>query len=206
MPRVSQEHLDARRRQILRAARYCFARDGFHATSMQDILAESGLSAGAIYRYFPAKSDIVEAIAAEAISLVTGLLLDRGRRATPPSLATLLAEILSAIESLDEDENLTGLAMQVWGEALRSPAMAKVVDHGMAQVESAISPLVEAYQQRGEIDPAIPARDLAQSFLAVMQGFIVQRNLSGMSAEAYRRSIEALATCLHPDPDSEAEH
>jgi hypothetical protein len=43
----------------------CFAREGFHRTTMQDIVAQTGLSAGAIYRYFPAKEDIVAAIAAE---------------------------------------------------------------------------------------------------------------------------------------------
>ncbi len=49
MPRVTLEHTAARRIQILEAARVCFIRDGFHATSMQDIQRESGLSAGAIY-------------------------------------------------------------------------------------------------------------------------------------------------------------
>ncbi|HEY9407971.1 MAG TPA: helix-turn-helix domain-containing protein, partial [Jiangellaceae bacterium] len=53
MPRVSEAHLAARRDQILQAAWTCFARDGFHATSMQDVFAEAGLSAGAVYRYFP---------------------------------------------------------------------------------------------------------------------------------------------------------
>ena len=48
MARVSQEHLDARRRQILEGAARCFARDGFHSTTMQDILRETGLSAGAV--------------------------------------------------------------------------------------------------------------------------------------------------------------
>ena len=33
MPKVSQQHRDARREQILAAARRCFLRDGFHATS-----------------------------------------------------------------------------------------------------------------------------------------------------------------------------
>ena len=37
MPRVSQAHLDARRAQIVDAARRLFARQGFAATSMQDI-------------------------------------------------------------------------------------------------------------------------------------------------------------------------
>jgi AcrR family transcriptional regulator len=45
MPRVSQQYRDSRREQILAAARRCFLRDGFHETSMQDLFAESGLSA-----------------------------------------------------------------------------------------------------------------------------------------------------------------
>ena len=46
MPRVSEDHLLARRQQILDAARVCFLRDGFHNTSMQDVIAEAGLSVG----------------------------------------------------------------------------------------------------------------------------------------------------------------
>ncbi len=44
MPKVTQQHMDARREQILDAARRCFLRDGFHSTSMQDLFAEAGLS------------------------------------------------------------------------------------------------------------------------------------------------------------------
>jgi AcrR family transcriptional regulator len=65
MPRVAESYLQARRRQIMDAAVTCFARSGFHAATMQDIVAETGLSAGAIYRYFKSKEDIVAAIAAE---------------------------------------------------------------------------------------------------------------------------------------------
>src|SRR5581483_11495215 len=63
MPKVSQQYRDARRDQILNAARRCFLRDGFHATSMQDLFKESGLSSGAFYRYFASKDDVIIAIA-----------------------------------------------------------------------------------------------------------------------------------------------
>ena len=55
MPKVSDAHVEARRQQILEAASACFARQGFHQTSVQDICKEAGLSAGAVYRYFPGK-------------------------------------------------------------------------------------------------------------------------------------------------------
>jgi len=55
MPKVSDAHLAARRDQILAATARCFGRDGFHRTSMQDIVRESGISAGLVYRYFAGK-------------------------------------------------------------------------------------------------------------------------------------------------------
>ncbi len=61
MPKVTEEHREARRQQILEAALTCFADNGFHQTSIQDISNETGLSPGAVYLYFCSKEDIIEA-------------------------------------------------------------------------------------------------------------------------------------------------
>jgi AcrR family transcriptional regulator len=60
MPKVSPEHAEARRRQILKAAVYCFAEKGFHPTTMQDICRKAELSPGAVYLYFPGKEKLIE--------------------------------------------------------------------------------------------------------------------------------------------------
>lgn len=60
MPKLSQEDLDARRRQILDAAARCFARKGIQATTMREIFAEADLSAGAVYNYFRTKDELIE--------------------------------------------------------------------------------------------------------------------------------------------------
>src|SRR5260370_22436665 len=52
-----------RRGEILAAAQACFARSGFHQTSMQEICAEAGVSPGNLYRYFRSKEDIIAGIA-----------------------------------------------------------------------------------------------------------------------------------------------
>ena len=52
----------ARRQEILDAARRAFIARGFHATSMQQIAAESGVSAGNIYRYFPSKEALIASV------------------------------------------------------------------------------------------------------------------------------------------------
>ena len=61
MPKVTDAHLEARRQQILDAASACFARQGFHQTTMQDICRKAELSPGAVYRYFASKEDIIAA-------------------------------------------------------------------------------------------------------------------------------------------------
>src|SRR5436190_10302231 len=65
MPRISAARASAQRERILDAALSCFAREGFHAATMQDIVTESGLSPGAIYGYFAGKTEMVMAIASE---------------------------------------------------------------------------------------------------------------------------------------------
>jgi AcrR family transcriptional regulator len=56
--------------QILNAARRCFVREGFHTTTMADVIAESGLSVGAVYRYFPGKEDLIRAAVQGSIERV----------------------------------------------------------------------------------------------------------------------------------------
>jgi AcrR family transcriptional regulator len=58
VPKISPAHEQQRRAQILAAAMTCFAQQGYHATSMDDVVRASGLSVGAIYSYFPSKEDL----------------------------------------------------------------------------------------------------------------------------------------------------
>jgi AcrR family transcriptional regulator len=62
MPRLTPERAEARRQQILSAAADCFSEHGFHATTMRTICREAGLSAGAVYTWFPSKNAIIEAL------------------------------------------------------------------------------------------------------------------------------------------------
>src|SRR6266704_6656114 len=49
----------ARHMHIVAAAERAFVRQGFHASTMQDVAAEAGMSPGNLYRYFPSKDAIV---------------------------------------------------------------------------------------------------------------------------------------------------
>ncbi|WP_445182932.1 TetR/AcrR family transcriptional regulator [Pseudonocardia sp. Cha107L01] len=70
MPRLSTELRAQRRQHVLASAWRCFSRDGFHETSLDDIIAATGISSGAVYRYFRGKDDLVDAAAEESLALI----------------------------------------------------------------------------------------------------------------------------------------
>src|SRR3954447_22538221 len=63
MPRVSQDHLDARRRQILDGSRVCFARFGYEGATVRRLEEATGLSRGAIFHHFRDKESLFLALA-----------------------------------------------------------------------------------------------------------------------------------------------
>ncbi|MGH3978692.1 MAG: TetR/AcrR family transcriptional regulator [Pseudonocardiaceae bacterium] len=65
MPRVSQDHLDARRGQIVDAARRCFARHGYEGATVRRLEEATGLSRGAIFHHFADKESLFLALARE---------------------------------------------------------------------------------------------------------------------------------------------
>ena len=65
MPKVSEEHVQARRSQILEGARRVFARDGYEGATVAKLEREIGLSRGAIFNYFADKWSLFLALAAE---------------------------------------------------------------------------------------------------------------------------------------------
>lgn len=97
MARVTQEHLDARRRQILDGAALCFARNGFHATSMQDVLKEVDLSAGAVYRYFSGKDELISAIVTEVLGEIREHFEAAARQSPPPPPDELVGRVMGSV-------------------------------------------------------------------------------------------------------------
>jgi TetR/AcrR family transcriptional regulator, transcriptional repressor of aconitase len=63
VPRVSQDHLEARRHQILDGARVCFARYGYEGATVRRLEEATGLSRGAIFHHFRDKESLFLALA-----------------------------------------------------------------------------------------------------------------------------------------------
>src|SRR5260370_1032892 len=62
MPRLTEQTRARRRQHILTSAWKRFSRDGFHVTSMNQVVAETGMSSSAVYRYFRSKEEIMHGL------------------------------------------------------------------------------------------------------------------------------------------------
>ncbi|MEU7701135.1 TetR/AcrR family transcriptional regulator [Streptomyces sp. NPDC039028] len=204
MARVSQEHLDARRRQILDGAGRCFARNGFHATSMQDVLSEVGLSAGAVYRYFRGKDEIIGAIASEAFAGIRGAFEEASRTTPPPTPDVLIGAVFrlfleERIEGAD-GQAFARLIIQVWTETLRNEQLAKTLADGYHGMRVAWTDLVAVYRESGALSADVPADHMARTLIAVVQGFIAQQALFGdVSVEVLEDGLRGLMS-MSVDP------
>ncbi|WP_236793138.1 TetR/AcrR family transcriptional regulator [Amycolatopsis sp. GM8] len=78
MPRVSQDHLDARRRQILDGSRVCFARYGYEGATVRRLEEATGLSRGAIFHHFRDKESLFLALAEEDASRMADVVAAQG--------------------------------------------------------------------------------------------------------------------------------
>jgi AcrR family transcriptional regulator len=82
MPKVSEQHLEARREQILEGARRAFARHGYEGATVARLEEEIGLSRGAIFNYFPDKWSLFFELASRDQYELTALLMEQGLDAT----------------------------------------------------------------------------------------------------------------------------
>jgi TetR/AcrR family transcriptional regulator, repressor for uid operon len=111
------EHSEERRHQILRAAMTCFARRGFHQTTMSDIGAEAQISVGLIYRYFESKDAVIAFMASEHMKDLRQM-LEQARRA--PNLFDAL-EIVFTCHCEEQPEHVhASFVMDLFAEASRN--------------------------------------------------------------------------------------
>lgn len=199
MPKVSEAHLASRRRQILEAAQRCFAREGFHRTTMQDVVREAGLSPGAIYRYFPSKAELVAAIAGERHQREAALLEASALgEDVPEDLRRAMRGFFEPLaESVERETRRVGI--QLWAEALRDPQVLPVVRRGVDLPRERLATLIGLGQTRGELRRDLDADALARAMIALFQGFVLQQAWDRrVSVAPYLEVLDALLDGLRP--------
>lgn len=172
MPKVTEAHLEARRQQILDASWACFARKGYHETTMQDICSESGLSPGAIYRYFASKEAILNAIH-DRYDEIGRAAVEEARSRKEGPLDTLEAIGETMWLSFFDDptfETTARMDIEIWPEIIRNKAMLDNRRKEMTFWRSVVTQLLSEAKKLGQLKPEVDPETLAILCICAFEG------------------------------------
>lgn len=188
MPRISEQTRQERRDRIVDAATEVFTANGFHATSMDDILAAAGMSAGGAYRYFAGKDEIVAAVAERVVGGMTSGVDSLLAEGSDEPFSDAVVRLLGMLDAVADGPGR--LAMIVWGEAQRDPAIAALAQVEATKVRSSIRAFVERAHRAGELPEGRSPDDVATVLFAMFPGYVVQRRIIGdVDAERFAESV-----------------
>jgi AcrR family transcriptional regulator len=170
-PKVTAERKDERRSQILQAAIGCFAEKGYHLTTMDDIVAASGLSKGSIYWYYKSKKEILVAILeasfAEMAEATAGILDD-----PTISAGERLRHFMEvSMESVAEFGELTAVFIDFWSATRHDEDFNQLMAGLYEPFFKALVRLIEEGIQNGEFRP-VNAAHLAASLMSAGDGLM----------------------------------
>jgi AcrR family transcriptional regulator len=199
MPRVSEEHRAARREQILSAAQRCVARQGYHRTTMAQVIEESGLSAGAVYIYFKGKHELIRETAGRAmggfVDELNAYADSEGRVTIEEAVRRVLARIdeLNEPDGLNEANDMARCALHAWSEAARDDDVLEILRANVTNVRQAWERVLRRARRDGTLTRSADVEAMSAVLLGMMPGFLLQGRLLGdIDAAIYVKGLHDL--------------
>lgn len=170
---------------------------------MQDIFSESGLSAGAVYRYFKSKDDIIAALATEATVEVRTAMTNALRSDPLPTPAQLIQVIAEHVVERSGPDGPVRLAPQAWALALIDPKAAEYVKDGVRAMRDRWHEYVERMVEVGWLPPDTDIRAVATATVGLVPGFMLQHLIIGdVDPETLARGVQTLLPFGQPTAHS----
>lgn len=152
---------DARRNRakVLAAAQRAFAEEGF-SVSLGEIANRAGVGAGTVYRHFPSKDDLLEAVLSQRIERLTRLADEYGDSADPG--AGFFAFVDEVLSSTTGNKDMCDLfeRQDGWPRALLLTSGRRFND--------ALERLLAAAQRHGAVRADIDSADIQELFTGLV--------------------------------------
>lgn len=173
---VPTDHSQERRRQILRAAMSCFARKGFHQTTMQDIGAEAQISVGLIYRYFESKDAVIAFMASEHLADLRQM-LEQARRA--PSLEEALEVVFTCHCEEQPDHVQASFVIDLFAEAGRNEHVRGLVREVNEFFIESVASLIADSKEGRAAERSLTPRQAAEMLIDAAHGTMIRSITDG---------------------------
>lgn len=167
---VRAEKREAQLARILEASRNCFVRSGFRGASMHDICREADMSPGALYRYFPSKEAIIEAIA------------ENDRQGDLASLAqirdsdNLVDGFVPAMVAHFANVRARGFAplfTEIRAESMRNETVKNCCEKSKGEFATFFKAFLDHAKATGRIAPVVDNAAIVSMFMALGEGIIM---------------------------------
>ena len=173
-----------RRQQILAAAMICFAKRGFHQTSMHDISDDAGISVGLIYRYFKNKEEVIAALADEHKKDIAELLERAGKA---PTLLEAMEILFTSHCNEHSPQIISAFVVDLFAEASRNPRVAKIVRSVVKTKTDGVVDLIARSPEGRRLAPWLDPREIAEMIFAVNDGTMMRSVFRASSASISRQ-------------------
>jgi AcrR family transcriptional regulator len=171
MPKLKPHIQRARRERLLDAAERCFARSGFHRTTMQDICREAGVSPGALYVYFDSKEALIAGICER----------ERAEFAERLAAATAAPDFLAALRGLGEHYFVHDpvykrqMCIEIGLESTRNPRVGEIYRGVDRYIDASFESLFQRLKDEGRIAPELDIAALTKAFAVIGDGLFWRR-------------------------------
>jgi AcrR family transcriptional regulator len=188
------DRVEERRKQIMDAALTCFARKGYHKTTMDDIVAESGLSKGTLYWYFRSKDELF-------FSLVNSFFLEmrhdidvitEQHTSASDKLGALGLEFVSFFAEVTEFLNVF---FEFWMQSALNEQLNQLFHNMLVQYREEIAGIIYEGIEAGEFQE-VDAKQLAWAVMAVYDGLWFYKMLAADEVDLEKANQAFLDTLL----------
>jgi AcrR family transcriptional regulator len=196
MPRITDARRDARREQVLEAARACLQEHGLEAVSMEMIIARSGLSTGAVYGYFKGKEQLISAVVTEGTAALAEDLRPVLTNPDPPPLPEFVEQVLRTIVGFGRhkgDIDRLLVSIHGWSHSQSDPGLKAATRTSYSNLRRLFRDVVMRWQAAGTLDATADPDGMAELLTSLTLGFVAQRGLAGSAdVKAQVGALEAL--------------
>lgn len=171
MPKLKPDTALARREHILDAAEICFARSGFHRTTMHDICRDAEISAGALYGHFASKEALIAGIAERDRNKLAGELAELAKA---PDLVAALAR-LGEHYTVEQPQHKRVLCVEIGAESTRNAAVGQIFREVDKFCCDSFAGLFRRAAEEGRIAPRFDIETIALVLALIGDGLFWRR-------------------------------
>jgi AcrR family transcriptional regulator len=162
---VSQQHLDARRRQILDGARRCFAEHGYEGATVRRLEDATGLSRGAIFHHFKDKESLFLALAEDDARRMAGIVADQG-------LVQLMRDLVAGSRQQPGDRGWLGAHLEVSRRLRTDPDFRPRWAQQSMALTAATKDRLKRQLEAGNLRTDVPVEVLARFLELALEGLL----------------------------------